>query len=107
MIRRGLAVMARLWARPHLCQFEDDDVFTIGMNRAVEELAKGKPWIRPHCRNPVKGIGRTPNRWRPRQCDGRTLWGLCQIRQNQRNPAQGHQTRGRDNGRGRNNRQRP
>ena len=81
---------------------EVDDVFTIGMNRAVEELAKkAKPWVRPHRRHPVKGIGRTPNRWRPRQCDGRTLWGLCQIRQNQRNPAQGHQTRGRDNGHGR------
>ena len=38
--------------RPHLCHLKEvDDVFTIGMNRAVEELAKGQPWVRPYCRH--------------------------------------------------------
>ncbi len=68
-----------------------DEVFTVGMNRAVEEIAEeGQPrsrWARG-CQA-AQGAWRT-SRWRADCRHGRTLRALCQMGQGQCDPAQRH-----------------
>ena len=70
---------------------EVDEVFTIGMNRAVQLLAEkvASRGGRGAAAKPLQGTGRTPRRRRPGQRDGGALRSLRQMGKDQRDPAQG------------------
>ena len=81
---------------------EVDDVFTIGMNRAVEELAAKASRTPGAGRRKTAGrTGRTSDRRRPGAGSRWPLRPLCQMGQDQCDPAQGHRSRRHDDGRGR------
>ncbi len=79
-----------------------DEVFTVGINRAVdliaEKLAKGGAKRGAACF--PQGPWGTSDPWRSCFCQERTLWSLCQSRQGQCHASKGQGSDGSDHGRG-------
>ncbi len=79
-------------AKPVYANLKDpNDVFEIGMNRAVELLAekRANPGGRGRtAAKPLKELGEHPEDGGPDQCHGRPLRPLREMGQGQRDPAQ-------------------
>ena len=92
-------------AKPVYANLKDpNDVFEIGMNRAVELLAEKR--ANPGRGNraaakPLKELGEHPDEGGARGGYGRSLWSLRQMGEGERHPAQGRGTGEGDHGHGR------